>query len=365
LMSFTQGLLQHYGWRSFFVDLSSDAAVAAWFASHSFKSRRRWDLCENVREEPALLSIQAASYDLHEGNGHLFVLSKALLKQHDHVLVSLIDELTTDCSTRFQTQKAWLAGIYRLQRRLAPATIIAQIIASASVFREFPRSKGFSTTDDLFPSPDQDRMLNSLLSLPRQQIKQDDQPFPLYRRSLDIPEYQDSFVKHLPVTTALFTPFWLSDVVAAQGNEMSIHVPEELFYSNCRIDQPLPQLSKILRQNDVTNIETKELICYPPLPNSVSYEKGVSIRRVGKNMFEVCAISVDYESERFIGWSVAKGYRYELVNMQLIRQAAPTDCPCGDPKRHDHYLRALAVLDDLLVTATIKQTGNIIHVIPR
>src|SRR5688572_30167882 len=28
---FVQALLQHYGWRSFFVDLTSSAAVASWF----------------------------------------------------------------------------------------------------------------------------------------------------------------------------------------------------------------------------------------------------------------------------------------------------------------------------------------------
>jgi hypothetical protein len=31
-----QAILQHYGWRSFFVDATASPLVASWFASHSF-----------------------------------------------------------------------------------------------------------------------------------------------------------------------------------------------------------------------------------------------------------------------------------------------------------------------------------------
>ncbi len=33
---FQQALLQHYGWRSFYVDCTSNPGVAAWFAGHSY-----------------------------------------------------------------------------------------------------------------------------------------------------------------------------------------------------------------------------------------------------------------------------------------------------------------------------------------
>jgi hypothetical protein len=48
---FTHGLLQHYGWRSFFVDLTASAPIAAWFASHRFSSATGLDLCEDSFEE--------------------------------------------------------------------------------------------------------------------------------------------------------------------------------------------------------------------------------------------------------------------------------------------------------------------------
>ncbi len=35
-LEFTQAILQHYGWRSFYLDTSSSSAVSAWFAAHTF-----------------------------------------------------------------------------------------------------------------------------------------------------------------------------------------------------------------------------------------------------------------------------------------------------------------------------------------
>jgi len=51
----SQALLQHYGWRSFFVDLTSHFSVAAWFASHSFKSGLVVSLAQDCFEEPIVL----------------------------------------------------------------------------------------------------------------------------------------------------------------------------------------------------------------------------------------------------------------------------------------------------------------------
>ncbi|PNE12480.1 MAG: hypothetical protein CR217_02790 [Beijerinckiaceae bacterium] len=161
----TQGLLQHYGWRSFFVDLTASPAVAAWFACHSFGSKRGWQLCENSFEEPVMLSMQTAHYADYDGMGNLYVLSKEQLKASGHELVSLVDDLKTDCTTRFQIQEAWLAGLFLNQVRIKPAAITAQITAPGSIFKAFAEAAGFKSTDDLFPPPANDKILGNLLSL--------------------------------------------------------------------------------------------------------------------------------------------------------------------------------------------------------
>lgn len=82
----TQGLLQHYGFRSFFVDLSSSKSVAAWFACNAFESKRGLDLCENSFEEPVMLVVQRARYNPAEGVGNFYVLSKEALEARGHTL---------------------------------------------------------------------------------------------------------------------------------------------------------------------------------------------------------------------------------------------------------------------------------------
>src|SRR6478736_149928 len=39
-LDLSSALLQHYGWRSFFLDATTEPAVAAWFASHSYAEAR-------------------------------------------------------------------------------------------------------------------------------------------------------------------------------------------------------------------------------------------------------------------------------------------------------------------------------------
>lgn len=361
-LAFVQGLLQHYGWRSFFVDLTADAAVASWFASHVFEAQSRYQLCENATEQPVMLRLQTANYNDHLGDGQLYVLNKDALRAANHELVNIVDELTTDCPSRFHTQKAWLASIYRHQTRLEPAAIVARIEAPAAVFREHAQSANLDSTNSVFPSPEEDQLLANLLGLPRLRIPLPGAPFPFYQRSLDIPEYQDSFTKHLPPSTALYTPFWISDAVAESGNETWIHVPEEAFYGNIEIGEPTPRVCEFLTLNAVTNFETDELICYPTMDNNITYEKGISIRRKAENLFEICSISIDYKSDRLVGIGVSRGYMYELVKSRFVRKPSELDCPCGDPARHALHLRALAVIDDMLNSAAINRQGNVIRV---
>ncbi len=161
--------------------------------------------------------------------------------------------------------------------------------------------------------------------------------------------------------TALYSKVWLSEIATMAKEELWLHVPEETFYGSIGTDCPIPRLGEFIRTNDVTNIESDGLICLPTLEDSPSYEKGISLRRKG-NMVEVCGISVDHESSHVSGWGVAKGYLYELVDSRLVRREAVTDCPCGDPMRHNLHLRGLAALEDLLSRANVRRSGNVVKI---
>jgi len=358
----TQGLLQHYGWRSSFIDLSSSKAVAAWFASHAFSARPHLELCENGSENAVWLKSLSASYSDHDETGYFYVLSKDHLEAAGHSLVSLEEDLTTECPSRFLAQRAWLASVFNGQSRIDPAAITALITAPATVFAGLAHAAKIKETNDLFPGPDVDGLLGNLLDLPWLEMQIPNPMFPTYRRSLEIPEYQESYVKHLPATTALYSAFWLSESQQSKPEVVWIQVPEETFYGHTEIGLPLPRLAEYLRQNEVVHIESEGLICYPAVPNNTTYDKGISIRRGADNVFDVCAIKVGHPSERFTGWGVFDGYKYRLVGDCLVRHPSPTDCPCGDPKRHEYHLRAMAVLDDVLANARIDRKDQIIRV---
>lgn len=58
-----QAILQHYGWRSFFVDVTKKPAVACWFASNQYVSRRQIHMSENWEENPVWLRHLEADFE--------------------------------------------------------------------------------------------------------------------------------------------------------------------------------------------------------------------------------------------------------------------------------------------------------------
>jgi hypothetical protein len=361
-MHFVQGLLQHYGWRSFFVDLSASKEVAAWFAGCKFQSKGGWQFCENSFEQPVMLRAQRASYTDHEGEGNFFVLSKDGLTKVGHALVNLFGELTTDTPTRFQAQQAWLAGIFKQQTRLDPAAIIAHITAPANVLRAFASSAGFRETGDVFPGPDQDMVLKNFLGLPRSRLDIPDTPLPFYVRSLDIPEYQESFIKHLPPSTVLASPLWLSDIIDDAEQSLWIRVPEDAFYGSTDHNVAMPRLAQYFRDNPITHIETNGVICYPVLEDNETYHKGIAIRRNTDGFYEVGALTVDYFSDEVRATGVSLGYTYRIGDNRLVRVPTDTDCPCGDNERHRYHIQTFAVIEDILGFANVERRDNIVTV---
>jgi hypothetical protein len=359
---FDQGLLQHYGWRSFFVDLSASKAVGAWFASHVFKSSPRLNFCENSFEEPVMLRVQRASYTDHADVGNLYVLSKDALKKSGHTLISLVDDLTAECPTRYGAQQAWLASIFLRQRRLEPAAIAAHITAPAEVFREMAAKAGFKETEDLFPGPDKDQILQQLLSLPRMKLEVADAPFPFYQRSLEIPEYQDSFEKHLPPSTVLASRLWLSDIVERADAGLWVRVEEDTFYGHTDHDVPMPKVFAILRERPTTHIETDGLICFPVTKDSRTFDKGLLVHALPEGRFEISSLTVDYSSDRLTAVGASRGYTYTVQGDRFVRSPSEGDCPCGDPEKHRLHLQAMAVLEDRLGHATIMRNGHIVTV---
>lgn len=55
-----QAILQHYGFRSFYLDCSDQPAVSAWFAGHRYSDKLIVELCEDCDERPLFLRKKMA-----------------------------------------------------------------------------------------------------------------------------------------------------------------------------------------------------------------------------------------------------------------------------------------------------------------
>ena len=163
----TQAILQHYGWRSFYIDATNNPGVAAWFASHKFSSDMRVEMCEDAFEEGVCLLSLAAQYNISkEEFGHLYVISKGEVVRSGHGCDDLGKEISTEpgLRLRFLDQKACMLGPF--QKALPESCIISHIEAPVSVLAQYAKSEGFDETTTLFPTPAEDPVLNLLLRSP-------------------------------------------------------------------------------------------------------------------------------------------------------------------------------------------------------
>src|SRR6516164_9675591 len=145
-----QAVLQHYGWRSFFLDASTSPAVSAWFAGHSWSANHTLDFVEDCFEDFVILRRLRAQYDAAEGVGFLYVLSAPELRRagfpvHDLSVLEIGD-------ARPQAQKAQLIG--PLNDDLPRSCVAARIAAPRAIMRAFAAQHGYHATEDLFPGPD-------------------------------------------------------------------------------------------------------------------------------------------------------------------------------------------------------------------
>lgn len=194
-LALNQAILQHYGFRSFFLDCSDHPAVSAWFAGNRYSDELSVELCEDCDERPLLLRKKMASYDAAEGVGHLYVLERAACEKVG--LTDLTESAIVGARTRASVQSAHLLGPLR-KAPLSAECFLAHIEADCAVFREFAAEFGLTSTCSLFPSSAEDPILDALLSLPWIPISgaaNSLEDIPAFRRGIELPEYDNSFVK--------------------------------------------------------------------------------------------------------------------------------------------------------------------------
>ncbi|WP_169195387.1 hypothetical protein [Devosia sp. MC1541] len=350
-LEFTQAVLQHYGWRSFYLDASVSPAVSAWFASHVFSGKRSMEICEDCFEDPLFLVKFMANYSYEEGTGYLYVLSKQALAKCGHGLVDLSSIEMEDCRPRFHAQRAWLVG--PLHGNLPSECILAIIEAPRVVFKELSNEAGFVETSDLFPRIDEDPVLELLTSMPWKKIKipgeKGDDGLQFFDQPFEFPEYHDSFRKHNPPHIAYYDGKF--SPMARMTEDIAIYdVPEIVVYGFADpVSTKFPRVAELLQQDERHFIFEIDTLVRRPGRLSQEYLKGVAVSKAENGLLSVADFVVEHPGLQMHGCGVNMGWHYKIVDDgSWHRVVTKDDCPCNNNSIHEHHLSMLTIIEDQL-----------------
>lgn len=327
-----QAVLQHYGWRSFFLDTTGDAKVAAWFASNEYKSHKVVNLVEDCFESPVSLISEMASFEKTQGIGHLYVISRKMIR-HAHIGAVHLSEIATNTgSPRYVRQDAYMVGPVD-PVGLALECISYHITAPSDVLAAYAQDL---TMETLFPSPNDDPILSELLAMPWEQINQGIGGIGFFRRSLPLPEYNQSILKHMPPSAAMYRPFWLKDVPQDPNDSVILsHVlcSARLYHGSSALTFELPHLTELLLVCDGVLVETQGLIYHGM---GSLYGKGVIVMKKGNGLVHVSELGVKHPGLQLQEFGKFPGVHFRVDESGTWHRAKHSeDCDCGDD-HHDH-----------------------------
>ncbi len=354
-LGLVQALLQHYGWRSFYIDASSNAAVGAWFASHNYSDKTVIEMSEDCEERPVWLRKKMAQYNFEEGDGHLYILDRDMAAR-----IGLVDLAALQISgyrPRPTAQSAWLVGPLR-NKPLPTACYRAHIMAERAVLRDYAVAAGLTETNDLFPSVQEDPILHALLGLPWIEIegvRDENFTIPAFNRVLDLPEYHESYVKIAWPRTAYFCRAKVGETFdSIEGDSVggiAMTVPEIVLFGSADVKTPMrfPEVEALIAENGTIAFEIDELIQHANMGDMTLYQKGIGVMQRDADLFEVCELLVEHPGLEMTKAGFNRGWYYRRNADGLwIHEPHELECDCGDPKIHNRHISALHIAEAYL-----------------
>lgn len=355
-----KAILQHYGYKTHYVDLTADPDIAAWFASNKFVPRpiiyggspiRKIEQVRYVRRE--------------EGVGFVIVLAFPNAEEL-RTKRRLFDISTLDPFLRPSRQKAWL--LYDRKPLLPDPNKfwVATISIDCSKFAS-PFSSNY-----LFPLPSDDVGFKALLNIPFVEVPavwleepREGEPrragspgFDLGMRALPVPEHVHSEDKDE------YNHKW-NDTTLTEPKPMQAWVSWKF-----DLDQEIPGIRGNIREATKVTISPRARSVLYGAPEEVplrwpslgtdelfftfaqlGYDKvfeieypyhGVWLHR-DKDLLIEHPMSSDEDS-----LGVHSGHVFEFIGQELLRQDLPTSCTCDSPNSHETRVRAMLRLSALI-----------------
>jgi hypothetical protein len=348
-----QAILQHYGWRSFFLDVTTDPAVASWFAGNKYSSERSCELLEDCFEDPVFILREHAKYTPANEIGCVYVLNRKALRAHNIQAVDLVEITTVAGRPRFLAQSAFMVG--KLDDQLPDDCIHARVFAASSTFREYAAQYPDITEERLFPGPDSDPVLASLLSLPW--VKRDGADtgkieIDFFERGLQLPEYNTRLKRRTLPSTAYYRRFWIGEVAnthSVLNAAIFFLTAETLYHGTAPNTLHFPLTTKLLREKRAVVVEIDGLVRSPYNIGSQQYGKGIYIEIGDDGLVLVTELAVDHPGGRPAGCGITRGRYFQIADdCHWIAIEHDQQCDCGRIEHHAHHMIVAEHFEDML-----------------
>jgi len=154
----TEAIMQHYGYRSFFVDVTSDPRIALWFALHKFNLQRTPQYVDDRLRSAIFQWSQYRS----NNNGYLYAILLPSKGKSDKRYIDLTKLMPKD-STRIHKQQAGAVFCSPKSRSIDELVVAKLKVVDDGWFRN---SNQNVKTNELFPPPSIDIFYRSLCNIP-------------------------------------------------------------------------------------------------------------------------------------------------------------------------------------------------------
>jgi hypothetical protein len=359
----SDAILQHYGWRSFYVDVTKSPGVAAWFASHAYTSGNRMiEMAEDVNEAFVMLVYDTPKYVHAESQGSIYIISKTKAQANGATFVDLTEIECEETKPRFHVQQGGLIGPFS---RLSPAAVLERWDVPAAVLREYAAEGGLIRTEDLFPSREDDIFLSLLMAVPWELARIEGNDF-IFRRGLAIPEYDYRATRRFSSNTAFSRRAWLSRTnhlgsAPSLSAAVRFGLEEESFYYHVEVPpQGFERVVNLLNRHPVIVVEINGIVRHPEDHRGDEYAKGIIIHRVADKLVQISELAVRHPGIEVAGARVLSPWTYRITESgAFVRQPHEHDCPCNNHGRHEHLFRYAQVFEDLLAKGAFKQVSEL------
>lgn len=339
---YTDALLQHYGWRSMQLDLSSNFVVSLFFAGYQYEMKREFQIVEDCYETGIAELVDMASYKVSKNEiGYLYVFDRKTLETNKDATFIDLTDLDFE-NIRPHRQKGCVLSSYpKPINEITNPAIVKVLIIKTDLITKYCNENEINQ-QYLFPT-DTDDIYKFLITLPRISIEPEMNKSFFFIKELNIPDYSIKFNRFKNYDVAYYKSFWIFDDINVKHKFKLLH---KFSYYKCKCNlyhlpitknsNTMPELIKFIRRNKEFIIEFDNLY-RRTVSGDGKYLKAIRYS-IKKNIICVSEIAVKYVGKVLLEVFELLSRYYEIYENDVIAIRKDGDCPCDNDDLHLHNL---------------------------